>query len=37
MNTLLTIGIICVVGLIACYAPQIARFVDSLINWHFGG
>lgn len=35
MNALLTIGIICVIGLAVNYLPHAVRFIDSMLNWHF--
>ena len=37
MNTLITIGVICLVGLVMYCAPSAIAFVKSFIKWHFGG
>jgi hypothetical protein len=37
MNTLITIGILCFVGLIVYCLPYVGAFIESFINWHFGG
>lgn len=37
MNELIIIGIICFIGIGLYYAPSVGRFIESFINWHFGG
>lgn len=37
MNTLITIGLICAIGVGLYYLPQVARFIETFINFHFGG
>lgn len=37
MNTLITIGFLCLVGLAIYNLPKVGAFIESLVNWHFGG
>ena len=36
MNTLITIGIICLIGIALYFLPKVGDFIESFVNWNFG-
>lgn len=35
MNTIITIGVICMVGLGVYFLPKVGNFIESFINFNF--